>query len=140
MIKSSILFLLVLGILLLAVCSDKPPMPTVSVEGERIESVRASYCWSNGCYDTAGPPDILKGKDPYQVKKGEKVTIKFENGPKPSNISVSRMLHSDQEWIKDELINDVLTIPTEEGIYYYDFHVNWDSRGDSYYAFVIQVK
>ncbi len=140
MIKSSILFWLVLGIFLLAGCSDKPPMPTVSVEGERLEIVRASYCWSNGCYDTAGSLDILEGKVPYQVKKGEKVTIKFENGPKPSNISVSRLLHSDQEWVKVELINDVLTIPTEEGIYYYDFHVNWDSRGDSYYAFVIEVK
>ncbi|MEI5909531.1 hypothetical protein WAK64_21120 [Bacillus spongiae] len=140
MIKSSILFSLVIGILLIAGCSDKPPMPTVSVEGESIQVVRASYCWSKGCIDTAGPPDILEGKVPYQVQMGEIITIKFENGPKPSNISVSRMLHSDQEWIIDELINDVLTIPNEEGIYYYDFHANWDSRGDSYYAFVIEVK
>jgi hypothetical protein len=60
--------------------------------------------------------------------------------PKPSSKSVSRM-KKDQEWVKDELNNGVLTAPNEE-----DFMANWHSENDSYssgdyyHAFIIEVK
>ncbi|WP_246945368.1 hypothetical protein [Bacillus pinisoli] len=125
---------------------DTPPIPIVTVGEENIEVVRASYCWNTGCVDYAGPPEILGGKLPFQVQKGANIKIRFDYEPKPSSISVSRMLDKDQEWVKDELVDDVLTAPIEEGIYYYDFLVYWHSEdgkyslGDSYYAFVIEVK
>jgi len=56
------------------------------------------------------------------------------------------MLDTAQDWVQDELVDGVLIAPIEEGIYYYDFLANWHSEdgmyssGDSYYAFVIEVK
>ncbi|WP_087973526.1 hypothetical protein [Oceanobacillus rekensis] len=151
--KRAFLFsLVIVGVIFSGGCSDKelkgdiPPMPIASVGGESIEVVRASYCWNTGCVDNAGPLDILEGKVPFQVQKGEKIKIQFNYEPKPSSISVSRMLNADQEWVKDELVNDVLTVPKEEGIYYYDFLAEWHSEdesyslGGSYYDFVIKVK
>lgn len=151
--RSNFLLLLVLfGLLHLSGCSgkelkgNKPPIPIVSVGEEIIEVVRASYCWNNGCVDYVGPPDILEGKLPHQVEKGEEIHIHFDFEPKPTSMSISRMFKEDEEWIKDEIINNALTVPNEEGIYYYDILAAWQSNngspsfGDSYYAFVIEVK
>ncbi|WP_133058604.1 hypothetical protein [Halalkalibacter urbisdiaboli] len=146
------LFIVLVVVIFSAGCSvtelegDTPPIPSVTVGEENIEVVRASYCWNTGCVDYAGPPEILEGKVPFQVQKGENIKIQFDYEPKPFSISVSRMLDTDQEWVKDELVNGVLTVPNEEGIYYYDFLVNWHSEdgkyslGDSFYAFAIEVK
>lgn len=150
--KMVILFLIVLLVLFSAGCSDKglegdtPPIPHVTVGDESIEVVRASYCWNTGCVDYAGPPEILAGKVPFQVQKGEKIKIQFDFEPNPSTVSISRMLDASQEWVKDELVDGVLTVKGEEGIHYYDLLANWHSEdgdyslGDSYYAFVIEVK
>lgn len=124
---------------------DTPPIPIVSIGEESIEVVRASYCWNTGCVDYAGPPDILEGKAPYPVKKGEKIRIQFDYEPIPNSISVSRMLSTKDEWVRDVLVDGMLTVPKEEGIYYYDLLANWYSEeeeygGDSYYAFVIKVE
>lgn len=152
--KVVFLFLLgIVGIVILAGCSgkelkgDTPPMPIVRVGGENIEVVRGSYCWNTSCVDYAGPPELLEGKMPFQVQKGEEIKIEFDFEPKPSSIELSRMIGINEgKWIKDNLVNDVLTAPNEEGIYYYDFMVHWysedksNSLGDSSYAFVIEVK
>ncbi|WP_246943304.1 hypothetical protein [Bacillus pinisoli] len=147
-----VIWLFIVIVVVIAGCSvkelegDTPPIPIVTVGEENIEVVRASYCWNTGCVDYAGPPEILGGKLPFKVQKGANIKIRFDNEPKPSSISVSRMLDKDHEWLKDELVNGVLTAPIEEGIYYYDFLVNWLSEDgkyssrDSYYAIVIEVK
>ncbi|MUK87851.1 hypothetical protein GMD78_05490 [Ornithinibacillus sp. L9] len=50
---------------------DAPPIPIIPVGDEGIEVVRASYCWNTGCVEYTGPPEILEGKVPFQVQKGE---------------------------------------------------------------------
>ncbi len=148
-----LLLLSIVGIVFLAGCSgkeltgDTPPMPMVSLGGESVEVVRGSYCWNASCVDYAGPPELLEGKMPFQVQKGEQINIEFDFEPEPSSIELSKMLGTDEgEWVTENLVDDAWIVPDEEGIYYYDFMVHWYSEdenyssGDASYAFVIQVK
>ena len=62
---------------------DKPPNVIVEIDGETYETILGSYCWdiSKGkskCVDTAGSVDLLKEKEPIQIKAGEKILLEMD--------------------------------------------------------------
>ncbi|MBU9710602.1 hypothetical protein [Evansella tamaricis] len=157
--KESFLAIILVGMTLIILgCSehtaseiegDQPPIPSVSFEEDPIPVTRASYCWTNGCVDYAGPPEILEGVTPFIVPLGAELTIEFvDYEPLPSSISMSFMQEGKKEWdsVEFDVRDGMLKVPAFPGIYYYDFIAVWTSEetgyglGDSYYAFVIEVE
>jgi len=129
---------------------DKPPNVIVEIDGETYETILGSYCWdiSKGkseCVDTAGSIDLLKDKEPIQIKAGEKILLKMDYTPKPSNIHFTQINNGNQ--IEIELNDNQFIAPDEKGIYFYDYGVRWmdekvenTSLGDAFYAFAIEIK
>lgn len=133
------------------ISGDQPPNVIVEVEGEMYETVLGSYCWdsSNGeleCVDTfAGSVDLLKDKEPIQIKAGEKIVLKMDYTPKPSKIHFTQITNGKQSEI--ELNDNQFMAPDDKGIYFYDYGVWWmdekienTSLGSASYAFAIEVK
>lgn len=126
---------------------DKPPLPSVTVEQTAIEVVRASYCWSTACVDTIGPPEILGDRVPTTVAPHSKITITFDYRPQPTTLSLSRISSENYEASTEVKVRKgSFEAPGEPGVYYYSMLVHWLSkdrkftRGDSYYAFGIEVR
>lgn len=133
---------------------DKPPNVVVKIDGEKYETVLGSYCWeisSTGnkktaeCVDTSGPVDLLKDKEPIQIKAGEEVTLNMDYTPKPNEMHLSQM-KSDGE-MEIEVNDNQFTAPDEKGIYFYSYGVWWMdeedkdlSHGDAFYAFSLEAK
>lgn len=123
---------------------SKPPKTNITVGNETNETVLGSYCWGSGCSDTAGPQELLEGKETIKVKPGEKITIVMNYKPKPNEIYVTQI--DENEETEVEIKNNGFKAPTEKGVYYYAYSVWWmDSKeknlahGDAFYAFVLEV-
>ena len=131
------------ALLLTASCSGnklegtKPPIPNVEIDSVDIPVIRGGYCWYE-CADAPSIPEIVERKEPTIVSETAEINIAFNYEPKPNNISVTRMKKGEEE-----LYNQSLTVPTEQGVYYYEINARWDYEdldADSSYAFVIEVK
>lgn len=128
----------------------KPPDVIVEIDSETYETILGSYCWdvSKGkseCVNTAGSVDLLKDKEPIQIKAGETILLKMDYTPKPSKIHFTQINNGNQTEI--ELNDNQFMAPDEKGIYFYDYGVWWmdekvenTSLGDAFYAFAIEVK
>lgn len=115
----------------------KPPIPNVKIDSVNTPVVRGGYCWYE-CADAASIPEIVERKEPTIVSKNVGINITFNYEPKPNNISINRMKKGEEV-----LYNQPLTVPSEQGIYYYEINARWDYDeldADSSYAFVIEVK
>ncbi|MFD1738869.1 hypothetical protein ACFSCX_20355 [Bacillus salitolerans] len=141
--KIMLLFLMISILLITASCSGnnlegtKPPIPVVAIESVKIPVVRGGYCWFE-CADAPGIPESVERKEPKVVAKNAGINITFNYEPKPSNIQITRMKIGEEE-----LYNQSLTVPSEQGVYYYEINARWnydDLNADSSYAFVIVVK
>src|SRR5690625_535083 len=129
---------------------DTPPNVSVEIDGESYETILGSYCWdiSKGeseCIDTAGPVDLLKDKEPIQIKAGERIKLNMDYTPKPNKIHLSQIENDDE--IKIEINDNQFTAPVEKWTYFYSYGVWWMdeedkdlSHGDAFYAFVIEVQ
>lgn len=141
--KITLLFILLGTLLLTACCSGnklegtKPPIPDVEIDSDNIPVVRGGYCWYE-CTDAPSIPKIVERKEPTIVSKNAEITITFNYETKPNNISITRMKKGEEE-----LYHQPLTVPSEQGVYYYEINARWnydDLVADSSYAFVIEVK
>lgn len=129
---------------------DTPPNVNVEIDGESYETVLGTYCWdiSKGeseCIDTAGPQELLKDKDPIQIKAGEEIKLNMDYTPKPNKIHLSQIENDDETEI--EIDDNHFTAPNEKGTYYYSYGVWWMdeededlSHGDAFYAFALEVQ
>jgi hypothetical protein len=116
----------------------KPPIPDVKIDSVNIPVVRGTYCWVDECADYPGIPKILERNEPTIVTENTEIKIIFNYEPKPSIISITRMKKGEEK-----LHNQSLTVPAEQGVYYYEIFAKWnydELEADAYYAFVIEVK
>jgi hypothetical protein len=124
---------------------DKPPVVFIKIDNEKYQTTLGSYCWANTCADTAGPVELLKGKEPIRINAGQEVSIKMDYEPKPNKI---HLIQVDEKNEKEVLAEESsFSAPTKKGIYYYSYGVWWMdekdehlSHGDAFYAFVLEVK
>ncbi|MFD1736350.1 hypothetical protein ACFSCX_07210 [Bacillus salitolerans] len=127
----------------------KPPNVYIETGNSRLETTLGTYCWhvegKGTCVDTVGPIDLLKGKKPLVVKAGEKIHFVMDYEPKPNKFHLLQIHNNSEEEV--EVKNEQFLAPTEKGIYYYSYGVWWlnqnnanVSKGDAFYAFVIEVK
>ncbi len=130
---------------------DQPPNVVVEVDGEDYETTLGSYCWESSskgnsiCVDTAGPKELVKDKEPIQIKAGQQITLKMDYTPKPNKIHLTQIKNDVETEI--EMRDNQFTVPNEKGIYFYSYGVWWmdekveyTSKGDAFYAFVIEVQ
>ena len=72
-----------------ALPGSEPPAAFIEVNGKRHETVLGTYCWSGEkegiCVDTAGPVQLLEGKEPVEVQPGETIRLMIEGKPQPSD-------------------------------------------------------
>ncbi|PLR76304.1 hypothetical protein CU633_16555 [Bacillus sp. V3-13] len=127
---------------------DKPPKAMIEIGTETYETTLGSYCWNGKgksiCVDTAGPIELLKGKQPINVTAGEEVKFVMNYKPQPTEVHVTQ-IHENEE--TEVIVKDNrFPAPAEKGIYYYAYSVWWMdekeaylSHGDAFYAFVLQV-
>ena len=139
------IFLLVAGFYIdEGLLNNKPPEPTITVEGKKVEVVQGSYCWSglfNGrCVDKISPPDLVNFHNiqPVVLSPGAKLNIEFKREPKENTLGVNRWL-SNAETENIPLKDNVMLAPKEKGVYVHDVYANWE-KGSSSYAFVIEVQ
>jgi predicted small lipoprotein YifL len=122
--------------------TEKPPKPTIIVDGQMVPVIQGSYCWSGDgvsrCEDKISPLELVKKQTPIVAPPESKVEVKFDVKPKDGSLGANL-------WINDKptkvqfISNNKLVIPKEKGIYVYDVYANWD-KGDSSYAFALEVK
>ncbi|MFS0614989.1 hypothetical protein [Lederbergia ruris] len=106
---------------------------SIEIDGETCETILGSYYWdiSKGkseCVDTTGSVDLLKDKEPVQIKAGEKIKLKMDYTPKPNKIHLTQIKNGEQTEI--ELNDNQFTAPDRKGIYYYDYGVWWMDEED----------
>ena len=142
--------LFVIGVLLTGcnqetVFSSKPPNMYIEVEGEQYATKLGTYCWTKGCVDTVGPQELLEGKEPIQVTADQKITLQLQGDLKNTEFHLA--LENGEEYKEVPLEEYTFLAPTEPGTYYYSAGVWWNdskkenvSKGDAFYAFVIEVK
>lgn len=109
------------------------------------ETKLGTYCWKDGCVDTAGPAELLKGKVPIKVNPGEKISFRMEYEPKPNEFNLLQVSDSNENEVLME--ENCFYAPTRKGVYYYSYGVWWMddkkenlSHGDAFYAFALEVK
>ena len=131
------------------ITGEEPPEAVVKVGNKSYETTLGSYCWDgNGqsiCVDTAGPKELLKGREPIKVKSGKKINFVMNYEPKPNEFHVLQISESDE--VEVIVKDNSFTAPLHEGIYYYSYGVWWMdeqeenvSNGDAFYNFVIEVE
>ena len=124
---------------------EKPPNTLIGIGNDTYETVLGTYCWKNACADTAGPIELLEGKEPVKVKPGEIISIVMDYEPQPNEFHIEQISGN----VETEIVvtNNRFTAPTQNGIYYYSYGVWWMdekeenlSNGDAFYAFVLEVE
>lgn len=145
--KCFLLFLT--GLSLMGCSSDglsgkKPPETTIEIGNKTFETTLGTYCWGNTCVDTAGPIDLLEGKEPIKVKQGEIISLVMDYNPKPNEFYLGQI--SENKETEVVMKDNQFSAPTQKGVYYYSYGVWWMddkaknvSNGDSFYAFAIEV-
>lgn len=146
-----LVILIVFTVAFLSGCSNnglsgrKPPKALIEIGNETYETTLGTYCWGGMCANTAGPVELLEGKDPIKVKPGQEVTIVMNYQPKPNETHVAQMSGDDEKEVKME--NNRFTAPMKKGIYYFTYSVWWMdkkevnvSNGDAFYAFALKVR
>lgn len=151
--KKCLFILLVLISFTITGCSKeglsggKPPEVNINIGNEKYETKIGTYCWKDGCVDTVGPVELLKGKVPIKVNPGDKVSFLMEYEPKPTEYHLMKVSERDEN--EDEVLieENSFTAPTRKGIYYYSYGVWWMddkeenlSHGDAFYVFALEVK
>src|SRR4051794_5529464 len=100
--KKCLFILLALISLTITGCSkdglsgEKPPEVNINIGNETYETKLGTYCWNDGCVDTAGPVELLKGKVPIKVKPGEKISFLMEYEPKPNEFHLMQVNESNE--------------------------------------------
>lgn len=118
--KKYLLIFLFLIIVILVGCSNdklsgkKPPTVNLIIDGECYETTLGTYCWKNVCADTAGPVEILKGKNPIKVNLGTTISFEMNYQPKPNEVYLEQ-IREKEITLKDSSF----TAPTKRGVYYY---------------------
>ena len=148
--RKLLFFALFIGVLLSGcnqetVFSSKPPNMYIEVDGEQYETKLGTYCWTKGCVDTVGPQELLQGKEPIQVTASEKITLQLQGDLKNTEFHLA--LASGEAYKEVPLEEYTFLAPIEPGMYYYSAGVWWKdpkeenvSKGDAFYAFVIEVQ
>jgi len=124
---------------------DKPPKVYIDIGNEKYETKLGAYCWKGTCVDTAGPLELLKGKEPIKVIPGEKISFIMDYEPRPNEFHLIQMNENNEN---DIIVKEnSFSAPTQKGIYYYSYGVWWMdekeenlSNGDAFYALVLEVK
>lgn len=129
---------------IVGVFDAKPPSPTISVDGKKIDVAQGSYCWDGllnaSCVDTISPPDLIAHDNikPTIVSPESELNIEFTEQPSKNTLAVNQWLDN-KEVVNVPINNHVLKTPKETGVYVYDVHAGW-KQGDAAYAFVIEVR
>lgn len=124
---------------------DKPPMVKVNINDESYEIKLGTYCWTTECVDTAGPVELLEGKEPIKVKPDTEITLVMDYKPKPNEFNLQQINEGTESDISIQ--NNRFTAPSNKGVYYYSYGVWWTneedkniSNGDAFYAFSLEVE
>ncbi|MBO1515471.1 hypothetical protein I7822_28055 [Metabacillus sp. BG109] len=124
---------------------EKPPEVYIKIGNEKYETKLGTYCWNGTCADTAGPVELLKGKEPINVNPGEKISFIMDYEPKPNEFHLIQISESKENEVLVK--ENGFSAPTQKGVYYYSYGVWWMdekeenlSHGDAFYAFVLVVK
>ncbi len=127
---------------------EKPPNALLKINNETYETTLGTYCWNgegvSTCVDTAGPVELLEGKQPIKVKPGENITFVMDYNPKPNEFYVLQIHDNEEHAI--EVKDNSFSAPAQKGVYYYSYGVWWMdekvehlSHGDAFYAFALEV-
>ncbi|SDE09833.1 hypothetical protein SAMN04488126_103192 [Bhargavaea beijingensis] len=128
---------------------DAPPDVSLTIDDEMYGTILGSYCWSSArlteCVDTAGPVELMEGKEPIKVQSGEPILLVMDFEPKPNNVCLSKIENGSETEVN--LKNQTFAAPKDKGIYYYAYSVRWTdeieehvSYADAFYAFAIEVQ
>lgn len=122
----------------------KPPEVQIQIDKRMYKTKLGTYCWTTSCVDSAGPVELLKGKEPIPVKPGDVVKFLMKYEPQPNKFHVDQFYEGRLTEVL--LKENSFKVPTEKGTYFYSYGVWWmdedienQSRGDAFYHFALKV-
>lgn len=122
----------------------KPPKVQIQIDKRIYKTKLGTYCWTTSCVDSAGPVELLKGKEPIPVKPGDVVKFLMKYEPQPNKFHVEQFYEGRLTEVL--LKENSFQVPTEKGTYFYSYGVWWmdedienQSRGDAFYHFALKV-
>ncbi|KJD42840.1 hypothetical protein [Paenibacillus terrae] len=150
-----LLFVMALTLICIVGCMDlqpkntdleegKPPKVQIQIDKRMYKTKLGTYCWTTSCVDSAGPVELLKGKEPIPVKPGDAVKFLMNYEPQPNKFHVDQFYEGRLTEVL--LKENSFKVPTEKGTYFYSYGVWWmdedienQSRGDAFYHFALKV-
>ena len=70
---------------------EKPPVPTVTVNGQETPYILGQYNWHGTKTEKMDPIKVMAGMDPFKVKERETLEVSFPPGIEPETISISQV-------------------------------------------------
>ena len=107
---------------------DTPPQPIIEADGKAITVYQSSYCWNSRstgtCADYPSPNEMLKDKPKEQIKPNAQITFKFDVKEKEPTEITVSKFYNGT--ITNEILNgDSFQAPREAGVYYYSLAADW---------------
>ncbi|MEK4563503.1 hypothetical protein MKX54_02290 [Alkalihalobacillus sp. FSL R5-0424] len=122
--------------------SSSPPLLTVTIDNELIETTQGSYCWGNVCTDSEDPLLIEKAKDgePPSFAPNSLVTLSYSETEQPDTLHLIYQTKTNQTEVEVSHVEQEFELPEQAGIYYYRTFASWESGGDISHAFRVAVE
>lgn len=143
----SLLLILGLGIIayftINTTIPKEAPVPIVKYNNLIIPTVESMYNWideKKGGNSHLSPPPEESTKDlpPIVVEPNSNLTIGFDTKYQPKQMEILLWSQGDIK-SREILYDNVLSAPTEPGIYVYEINGTWDDNHDSAHSFRIEV-
>ncbi|MBT2663025.1 hypothetical protein [Bacillus sp. ISL-45] len=113
---------------------EKPPIPTVTVNGQEIPHILGQYDWHGTKTEKMDPIKAMAGTNPSKVKERETLEVSFPPEIEPETISISQV-NAAPGMEKQKAKENTLPIPkslTPENIYF-KIKAEWKKGYSTYY-------
>jgi hypothetical protein len=114
---------------------EKPPIPSITVNGQEIPSVLGQYDWHGTKTENIDPIKAMAGVNPSKVKERDRIEVSFSTEIEPESISISQV-NAAPGMKKQKAKESTLPIPkslTPERIYF-KIKAEWKKGYSTYYV------
>jgi hypothetical protein len=114
---------------------EKPPVPSITVNGQEIPSILGQYDWHGTKTKEINPIKAMAGMNPSKVKEKEKLAVSFPAEFKPERIEISQV-NASPSMKKKRVVAHTLSIP--KSLYtdrtYFKIKAQWEKGYSTYYV------
>ncbi|WP_079504452.1 hypothetical protein [Mesobacillus jeotgali] len=117
---------------------EKPPEPSITVNGQEIPIILGQYEWHGTKTKEINPIKAMAGMNPSKVKEKEILAVSFPSGFKPERIEISQV-NAAPGMEKKKVVAHTMSIP--KSLYmdriYFKIKAKWEKGYSTYYVKII---